>query len=617
MLIKYVRSVNSQTISGKDDFGKASHSLASEPFYYDTGYRHLLDSSNLVVDRPNRCLDSIKPKLTENEFTFDKPIVMDEAGRAHLSEVLLTSNEDKPKRWACSVACRQVSDEDVDTIMSIKTLFQKSLAEIRESLQNIDKGCPHGHHVKPNEMNDDMVDTEHTKLGHPLACAAEMCHSKLRVLRAASVHYPALRNMLFNVYHARKCHSTIDTIDGALQNTNPLVLLQFLSITQYEELVDDDDDGTDLPLSEESIQGIGEAFIVKGLPHLETHLEVTHASMIKQYNNKLDDDPCHPCCSCERLFLRSNVSEFNFGTEKYNSPMWNRLKQHLLEIDPDIRDIILYICNHCRPILNNNQMPNWCILNGLITEPVPDELAKLNVLERQLIQRAKAFQMIVRLGTYTGKVPIYNALKAVKGSMFVLPLPMEKTLNDLTLSVDPVSSLPDPELYILVNGRPTKDKVVWQTLVDVGNVKQAVQKLKEINVFYRDISDSAVDDAAKKTIEVVSNVSSTLLEKSTKEDIDGLQAFTIRRMNEKLPVGLDCDQYKMLTIQEHPLDIRQCHLDVLCFPSLLPTGRFGQHYHRDIKLSFSEYVKSRLLNKDARFRKNPEFVFYNLWVKEM
>ena len=72
-------------------------------------------------------------------------------------------------------------------------------------------------------------------------------------------------------------------------------------------------------------------------------------------------------------------------------------------------------------------------------------------------------------------------------------------------------------------------------------------------------------------------------------------------MDEKLPVGLDCDHYKMLTIQERSLDSWQCHLDVLCFPSLFPTGRFGHHYHRDVPLQFNEYVKSRLLNKDARF----------------
>ena len=157
--------------------------------------------------------------------------------------------------------------------------------------------------------------------------------------------------------------------------------------------------------------------------------------------------------------------------------------------------------------------------------------------------------------------------------MFILPLPMEKTLSNLTENT--TSSLPNPELYILVDGHPTKENVVWQTFVDVNKVKQAVNKLRQINIFYKDLDENAVDDAAKKTIEAVSNVSSTLLEKSTKDDIDGLQVYMIRRMDEKLLVGLDCEHYKMLTIEECPLDSRHCHLDALCFPSLFSTGRFG------------------------------------------
>ena len=54
-----------------------------------------------------------------------------------------------------------------------------------------------------------------------------------------------------------------------------------------------------------------------------------------------------------------------------------------------------------------------------------------------------------------------------------------------------------------------------ETAPETNNVKQAVNKLKEINVFYRDISDNAVDDVAKKTIKAVSNVNSILLTKST------------------------------------------------------------------------------------------------------
>lgn len=421
------------------------------------------------------------------------------------------------------MACHQVTDDDVNIIIAIKDLFQKPLAEIRENLEYIDEGCPHGHYVKPNEMDNDMVDTERTKLGHPLPCSAAMCHSKLRVLRSASVHYPALRNMLYNVYHARKCHATIAKIDDALQNTNALELLQLLNIKEYEELVSDD---SDLSLGGECVQGVGKIFIVKGLPHIETHLEVAHAKSIKRYIKKLDQDAEYPCCSCERLFLRIDISQFKFDANKYKTATWQQLKRYMLDVDPDMVDKSLYVCKHCRPILNKDRIPNWCILNGLITEPIPHELEILNLFERQLIQRAKTFQTIVRLGTYTGKVPIYNTLKGVKGTMFILPLPMEKTLSNLTENT--TLSLPDPELYILVDGHPTKENVVWQTFVDVNKVKQAVNKLRQINIFYKDLNENAVDDAAKKTIKAVSNVSSTLLEKSTKDDIDGLQAYTIQ-----------------------------------------------------------------------------------------
>ena len=81
----------------------------------------------------------------------------------------------------------------------------------------------------------------------------------------------------------------------------------------------------------------------------------------------------------------------------------------------------LYICKDCRPILNADNIPARSVLNGLYTEPVPEELANLTPLETQFIQRAKCFQTVVRLGTYAGKVPIYNRMKAVKGFTIATP----------------------------------------------------------------------------------------------------------------------------------------------------------------------------------------------------
>ena len=95
-------------------------------------------------------------------------------------------------------------------------------------------------------------------------------------------------------------------------------------------------------------------------------------------------------------------------------------------------------------------MPSRCILNGLITEPMPKELERLDPLSKQLIQGGKAFQAVVRLGTYIGKVPSYNSLKACKGTMFFLPLPLDKTIQtiDNIINGRGMSSvgLPDPEL---------------------------------------------------------------------------------------------------------------------------------------------------------------------------
>jgi len=92
-------------------------------------------------------------------------------------------------------------------------------------------------------------------------------------------------------------------------------------------------------------------------------------------------------------------------------------------------------------------------LNGLHVDEVPEELMNLNALGRQLIQRAKPFQTIIRLGTITGKVPVYNATKGLKGTVFFLPLPLQNTLaklNSLGMPSESDSMLPDPELFNII-----------------------------------------------------------------------------------------------------------------------------------------------------------------------
>ena len=45
-----------QNISSREDFGRPSHSAASELYYYDTACCHLHDSNTLVIDHNTRCI---------------------------------------------------------------------------------------------------------------------------------------------------------------------------------------------------------------------------------------------------------------------------------------------------------------------------------------------------------------------------------------------------------------------------------------------------------------------------------------------------------------------------------------------------------------------------------
>ena len=118
-------------------------------------------------------------------------------------------------------------------------------------------------------------------------------------------------------------------------------------------------------------------------------------------------------------------------------------------------------------------------------------------------------------------------------------------------------------------------------------------------------------------VEVISEASSTVLEKATEDEVSGFQFYSFRNLDNKLSTESDIEQYKLMNVHEDPLDNHQKYLDVMCFPVLFPHGNFGKYDPREEKLSHSEYEKSRLLNKDSRFRKDPQCIFFLLWQKEM
>ena len=125
------------------------------------------------------------------------------------------------------------------------------------------------------------------------------------------------------------------------------------------------------------------------------------------------------------------------------------------------------------------------MLNGLSFDNVPSKIIHLNQHERVLIQRAKAFQVVTKMQTVAGKrLPPSHKVSNVKGSTFHLPLPLNETLKRLPSAEDPLPS--NGELYILLRSIPTDKKIIWQDLVIVNKVYDALAKLKAINPLYLD-----------------------------------------------------------------------------------------------------------------------------------
>ena len=313
------------------------------------------------------------------------------------------------------------------------------MEELQHGLDEFDKDCPnvhHGHLVPADPCLDDMKGEEELSqllLGHPLPCALGMCSSVLRTTRSAAVHYPHLRSFLAYFYRVRKHHQCISDIDTALASGDFGQLMKLTDIQSCADLF-----GNDAAEHED------DAMRSPGLPNLETELLVTHAGVITMLEKQIHDDPEYACCSCERLHQCSSVTSLKGSQNKFNSGMWKQLQCHIAKRNQEEDFDSLWLFQHCRMKLNENQMPSQCVLNGLETDPISSELTALESLSKQLIQRAKFFKLLCILVHTLQEYQKYNSLKACKGTMFFLPLPLSKTLETLE-EVKPSSQIASKE----------------------------------------------------------------------------------------------------------------------------------------------------------------------------
>ena len=185
------------------------------------------------------------------------------------------------------------------------------------------------------------------------------CNSKLRILRAASVHFAVLRTFLSAMYKARNGHMRVSQINEALCSGNLRALMVLSDLENFDALLSNSVDSAFEP---ESVSNHDDCTFRK--PNLESELLYTNAELIAKYKKKLNDYPDHACCSCEQLHYLKNVTTVIFG-DKLGATVWPALKKYLLEVRADAAKVSHYMCNYCKSAIKHNLMPLRCVLNGL------------------------------------------------------------------------------------------------------------------------------------------------------------------------------------------------------------------------------------------------------------
>ena len=90
-LLKTTRAVQKLKIKGPDDFGEGCHTIASEPYYYDSAYHPVKKPSAVPIKENGTCVVANEISNSENDSTKSK-------------------GGQPTKQWNCHSECKVITD---------------------------------------------------------------------------------------------------------------------------------------------------------------------------------------------------------------------------------------------------------------------------------------------------------------------------------------------------------------------------------------------------------------------------------------------------------------------------------------------------------------------------
>jgi len=213
-------------------------------------------------------------------------------------------------------------------------------------------------------------------------------------------------------------------------------------------------------------------------------------------------------------------------------------------------------------------------------------------------------------------------MAALKGRIAYLPLDVAANATFV-----PDKLFDTDSLVLLIGGQPTHTNKIWTSLVDIGKIHRALAWLRENNELYKDVPcytvseiQQIIDEKIKKnsSTECDSEPDGTILKRLDEVSRSFLyENFTIQPLNTDIPADIVMD-YQMDKVHGQSANVFDNYTDVKAFPELFPRGRFGmKDMRRKNKIGTSDYIKSRLLNQDPKFRLNINYLFHCFQVQEV
>ena len=396
---------------------------------------------------------------------------------------LFLTNEKKliVKTWDCSEACIKPSEIILNNYLTCLNYICKLTVKESKNFFNNIFYCSN-----KNNFN---------KLGHSHVCHInpETFKSLFLPFEVLSCHYPLVRQIKRKIYELKYEVSLLTEVDKALNNNDIEAMSKFEELLEKRKkriICEDLENNTDID---------------------ENEIKKKYIIAISNFYKKSLDTPINTCVSCQKLCFRRNVIKFNIV--KVNNSSLKKLRTFLKTIKCNDK----YICLYCRDKFLKNEIPPTCMLNNMYMEAVPDVISKLNEFEKIFIQLAKAFQVVTTLGTVMKKnIPRRELVKKVKRRTFHLPLPIEETLKTLCEENESFNNI-FSEFYIRVRTVPSVKKNVFENLVDIKKIFEALLWLQHNNPCYKNIRLPLThEELLQKSFDkYIENINKSLLKKMT------------------------------------------------------------------------------------------------------